>query len=156
MSEQEKSEAQSLVKENHETILATTFIGQLSTVRHKDGHISTNPVSYIWNGEELEISTLKGRMKYKNVLANPRATLCVVSPKNHMHYVEIRGTVRVVDDTDRAYLRYQFKKLAGMDAPEDMDPPGSERVVLYLRPEQVSSPVLYGGRFDDQGSQVAE
>ena len=139
----------SLINEKHEVILSTTFIGIFSTIRHNDGRVSSNPVSFIWNGEEFEVSTLKGRMKYKNLLANPCATLCVISPENHMHYVEVRGTVRMVDDPDRAYLRYQFKKLAGEEAPEDMDPPDSERVILYLRPEQLSSPVLYGGRFDN-------
>ena len=51
-----------LVNESHEELLNSTFIGTLSTVRHNDGRISTNPVSYIWNGQEIEISTLKGRM----------------------------------------------------------------------------------------------
>ena len=140
----------SLIAQRHEQIFATTFIGTLSTIRYTDGHISSNPVSYIWNGTELEISTLKGRMKYKNLVANPLATLCVVSPNNHSQYVEVRGKVRMVDDPDREYLRYQFKKLSGgEEAPDDMDPPGAERVILYLRPEQVSSPVLYGGRFDE-------
>ena len=148
MNDQSKKDPSALVTEKHEAILATNFLGTLSTIRHNDGRVSTNPVSFIWNGKEIEISTLKGRMKYKNLLANPSATICVISPKNPMSYVEIRGTVRLVDDPDREYLRYQFKKLSGEDVPEDMDPPGAERVTLYLQPEQVSSPVLYGGRFD--------
>ena len=142
-----------LITEAHESIFATSFIGLLSTIRHGDGHVSTNPVSYIWNGSELEISTIKSRMKYKNLLANPNATLCVVSPHNHMHYVEVRGTVRIEEDADRAYLAYQFEKLAGEPLPEDIDPPGTERVVLYLTPQQVSSPSLYSGRFDDLGAE---
>ena len=137
-----------VLTQRQESILASTFIGALSTIRHNDGCIATNPVSFIWNGQEMEMSTLKSRMKYKNVVANPSATICVISPENHMAYVEIRGTVRTVDDPDREYLRYNFMKLSGEEPPEEMDPPGSERVTLYLRPEQVSSPVLYGGRFD--------
>ena len=137
-----------MINEQHEEILHSTFLGVLSTLRHNDGRISTNPVSFLWNGEEVEISTLKSRMKYKNLVANPAATICVTHPTNHMRYVEIRGTVRIVDDADRQYLRYQFKKLSGEEPPEDMDPPDAQRVIIYLRPEQVSSPVLYGGRFD--------
>ena len=64
-----------LIKPQHEEVLASTVIGCLSTLRHKDGRISTNPVSYRWNGSEIEISSLKGRMKYKNMVAEPRATL---------------------------------------------------------------------------------
>lgn len=150
MDDQGNNQNNPLINRKHEAILTQTFIGALSTIRHNDGRISTNPVSYIWNGKEIEVSTLKGRMKYKNLVANPSATLCVISPQDHMQYVEIRGSVRIVDDPDRDYLRYQFKKLAGEDLPEDMDPPGAERVVLYLLPEQISSPVLYGGRFDNK------
>ena len=137
-----------MVNDKQEQILTDNFIGLLSTIRHSDGYISTNPVSFIWNGQAIEVSTLKSRVKYKNLLANPQATLCVVSPKDPMQYVEIRGQVRIEEDADKSYVRWQFKKLSGYDMPEDMDPPGSERVVIYLEPEQVSSPSLYGGRFD--------
>ena len=137
-----------LVKSEHEAILSQTSLATLSTIRYNDGHITTNPVSYIWNGEEIEISTLKNRMKYKNLCANPLATVCIVSPSDPMKYVEIRGRVKLVDDPAREYIRAAFEKVSGHKMPEDMDPPNSERVTLYLRPEQVSSPVLYGGRFD--------
>lgn len=139
-----------LVKPQHEDVLASTVIGCLSTLRHKDGRISTNPVSYRWNGSELEISTLKGRMKYRNMVEDPRATLCVVSPTDPMHYVEIRGSVRLVDDPDRSLFTAHFRATSGgIEPPDGMDAPGSERVMIYLTPEQVSSPQMYGGQFDD-------
>lgn len=137
-----------LIKTQHEELFKNTPVGILSTIRHNDGRISSNPVSYLWNGEELEISTLKNRMKFKNLVANPSATLCVMSPLDFMQYVEVRGIVRMVDDPDREYFLYHFKTRSGQDAPEGMDAPDAERVTLYLRPEQVSSPVLYGGRFN--------
>ena len=39
-------------------ILNSTFLGNLSTLRHSDGYISTNPVSFHWTGEEIERSPL--------------------------------------------------------------------------------------------------
>lgn len=134
--------------DDQEEILRTTFIAMLSTVRHNDGRISTNPVSFLWDGQEVGISTLKNRMKYKNLVANPQATACIISPDDHMRYVEIRGVVRLEDDPDKSYLRKNFMTLMGVEPPPDMDPPEAERATLYLRPEQVSSPVLYGGRFN--------
>lgn len=130
-----------------EAILSTTFIAMLSTIRHNDGRVSTNPVTFLWDGDEIGISTLKSRMKYKNLVANPAATVCVISPDDHMRYVEIRGTVRFEDDPDRSYLRKNFLTLMGVEPPENLDPPDAERVTLYLKPEQVSSPVMYGGQF---------
>lgn len=142
--------AEPLIKPHHEEVLASTVIGCLSTLRHKDGRVSTNPVSFQWNGSEIEISTLKGRTKYGNMVADPRATLCVISPRDPMHYVEVRGRVRLVDDLDRALFTAHFRATSGgIEPPEGMDPPGSERAMIYLTPEQVSSPVMYGGRFDD-------
>jgi PPOX class probable F420-dependent enzyme len=143
---------ESLVQPRHEALLASTVIGCLSTLRHTDGRISTNPVSYRWNGAQIEISTLKGRMKYKNMVADPRATLCVVSPRDPMHYVEMRGRVRLVDDPDRSLFAAHFRATSGgIEPPEGMDAPGAERVMIYLTPEQVSSPQMYGGQFDDFG-----
>ncbi len=130
-------------------ILNSTFLGNLSTLRHNDGYISTNPVSFHWTGEEIEISTLKSRMKYKNLVADPRATFCVIVPQNHMSYVEVRVSVRFVDDPEASLMRESFFRITGEYPPEDLDPPGSERVMLFLKPEQVSSPKLYGGRLDD-------
>ena len=45
---------QSPIKPQHEAVLSTTVIGCFSTVRHNDGRVSTNPVSYLWNGKEFE------------------------------------------------------------------------------------------------------
>ncbi len=144
--------ADAKVKPEHVEVLNSTVIGCFSTLRHNDQRVSTNPVSYRWNGAEIEISTLKGRMKYKNMAANPQATLCVVSPSDPMHYVEVRGSVRLVDDPDRSLFTAHFRATSGgIEPPEGMDPPGSERAMIYLTPEQVSSPVMYGGQFDDFG-----
>ena len=144
--------ADATLKPEHVELLNSTVIGCFSTVRHNDQRVSTNPVSYRWNGEAIEISTLKGRMKYKNMVADPRATLCVVSPRDPMHYVEVRGAVRLVDDPDRSLFSAHFRATSGgIEPPEGMDPAGSERAMIYLTPEQVSSPVMYGGQFDDFG-----
>lgn len=139
-----------LINPRHEAVLNSTVIGCLSTLRHRDGRVSTNPVGYRWNGSEIEISTLKGRMKYRNMVADPRATLCVISPQDPMHYVEIRGRVRLVDDPDRALFKAHFRATSGgNEPPEGMDAPDAERAMIYLTPEQVSSPELYGGQFDN-------
>jgi PPOX class probable F420-dependent enzyme len=147
---------QSLIKPQHEAILATTPIGCLTTVRHNDGRVSTNPVSFLWNGEQFEISTLKGRMKYRNLMADPQAALCVVSARDPMHYVEVRGTVRIQDDPDRVLFAEHFRRTSGgVEPPAGLDPPDAERVMLFLTPEQVSSPTMYGGQLDDFGNKFS-
>lgn len=135
------------IPEQYHALLDRCHQAMLSTIRHTDGLISTNPVGYVWEDGGIRISTIKARMKYKNLLANPLATFCVISPDDVMEYLEIRGYATVEDDEDKRFSRKQFKRGAGVEPPEDMDPPGTERVIITLHPQQVSSPKLYGGRF---------
>ena len=135
------------IPEAHHETLESTTIALMSTIRHKDGLISTNPVGFVWDGESIRISTTKDRVKYRNLVANPNITFCAVDPVNPMKYVEIRGTASLTDDTDKSFLETTFTS-AGMEMPDDLEPPETERVVIRIHPEQCSSPVLYGGRFD--------
>lgn len=140
-------------KEKHALIESQMF-GMLSTLRAKDGLLTTNPVSYTWEDETFKISTLKSRMKYKNIVADPRVAFCIQSASNVMDYLEIRGFATVEDDPDATLVHKQFMHAYGEPPPADMDPPNAERVIITLHPEQVSSPNLYGGRFDDDGSKT--
>ncbi len=130
-------------------LLSENAIGLLSTVREKDGLISTHPVGYVWDGKRVRVSTLSSRVKVSNLRADPRVTMCVVASGDVMRYVEIRGRASLADDPDRSFFREQFRRgTGGQEAPEGLDPPNAERVVITIHPEQVSSPSQYGGRFE--------
>lgn len=135
----------------YDALLRSTFFAMLSTIRHTDGLISTNPVGFVWDGECIRISTLKSRIKYKNLRANSLVTFCLMSPTNIMSYIEVRGHATLTDDVDRSFSRLQFMTgSGGQEPPADMDPPEAERVIITIHPQQVSSPTLYGGRFDQK------
>jgi len=135
----------------YDALLRSNFVGLLSTIRHNDGLISTNPVGFVWDGERIRISTLKSRLKYKNLLADPRVTFCLMSPQNIMSYIEVRGHALLEDDPDRSFSRLQFRYgSGGQEPPADLDPPEAERAIIIIQPRQVSSPTLYGGRFDQK------
>ena len=121
------------------------FQSTVSTIRHSDGLISTTPVTFDWDGEFVRFSTLKSRVKYKNLLANPRVTLCIVSPTDFTRYIEIRGTAEMTDDPGGEFSRAIFKRLTGQDD-FSLDPPGAERVTVKIIPLTISTPSLYGGR----------
>ena len=138
------------IPEAHQALLAAHNYGLLSTIRKKDGLISTNPVSYVWDKEQacVLISTIKSRLKYVNLQANPTVSFCVINASDHTKYVELRGFASLEDDTDRSFLRRQFRETSGgEEAPADLDPPEAERVIVRIHPQQSSSPLLYGGRF---------
>jgi PPOX class probable F420-dependent enzyme len=133
----------------HGEILAANRIGMMSTLRHKDGLITTNPVGYLFEDGCVRISTIKGRVKYDNLLANPTVTLCVVDQADTMRYVELRGFATIEEDPDRSFLHHTFRA-ADMEPPNDLDPDGTERVIVRIHPQQSSSPVMYGGRFGQE------
>ena len=90
---------------------------------------------------------MNNRVKYTNLQANPLVSFCLVSQHNVMEYIEIRGYATLGDDSDRSFFRQQYQLGAGADQPADLDPPGSQHIVITIHPQQVSSPTLYGGRF---------
>jgi PPOX class probable F420-dependent enzyme len=136
------------IPEHCRDLLDENSLGLMTTIRHNDGRPSTNPVGYVWDGECVRVSTIKSRMKYKNLVANPTITFCVVDGNDLTRYVELRGRASLEDDPDKSFLRRQFIRQSGGDEPPaDLDPPEAERVTIRIHPEQVSAPELYGGRF---------
>ena len=136
------------IPDSHLDILENEFIAMTSTIRHKDGLVSTNPVTFDWDGEQLRFSTLKQRVKYRNLLANPQITICIMSSENVTRYIEIRGHAELEDDPEGAFQQAVWKKHTGEDE-FTLDPPGSERVIVTVVPEQVSTPTLYGGQLSE-------
>ncbi|MFU8765956.1 MAG: PPOX class F420-dependent oxidoreductase [Haliea sp.] len=136
------------IPEHNHALLENSFFGVLTTIRAKDGLLSSNPVGFVWDGQQIRISTLKSRLKYQNLAADDRVAFCVVSKTNIMDYVEIRGHASLEDDKDRSFFRRQFMAgSGGAEPPENLDAPDAERVIITIHPRQVSSPRLYGGRF---------
>ncbi len=132
------------------------FLAMLTTLR-ADGLLSTNPVGYVWDGVHIRVSTLRSRVKCKNILADDRVTFCVQSPTNPMDYVEVRGHATIEDDSDRSFFRRQFARgTGGEEPPEGLDPPDAQRVIIVIHPQQVSAPKVYGDTFDDRANSKKE
>lgn len=132
------------IPDSHKDILKKAIWGMVTTIRHKDGLPSTNPVSIDWNGEVIRFSTLKQRVKYRNLEKNPVLTVCVMDPQDMTRYIELRGHAELEDDPDGSLNRAIYRRLMGEEF--TLDEPGAERVIVTLIPEQVSAPLLYGGQ----------
>jgi PPOX class probable F420-dependent enzyme len=137
-----------MVPASHLAILETAPLAMVSTIRHKDGQISTNPVGFDWDGESFRFSTLKERVKYTNLLHNPLLTVCILDPVDATRYIEIRGVAEITDDPQGTLNKKVYRKSRGQDAEFDLDGPGVHRVIVTLLPHQVSAPLLYGGRLE--------
>jgi PPOX class probable F420-dependent enzyme len=137
-------EKRPVIPESHLDIMEG-FQATVSTVRHRDGLISTTPDTFDWDGEFVRFSTLKSRVKYNNLLANPQITLCIIAPSDFTRYIEIRGTAELTDDPGGAFNLAIFKRLTGMDD-FPYDEADAQRVTVKIIPSQISTPSLYGGQ----------
>src|ERR1700683_932829 len=58
-------------------------------------------LSVVWaklDGDDLLVSTIKGRRKYANLLREPRASALVYPADDPYRYAEIRGQVAITED----------------------------------------------------------
>lgn len=101
-----------------------------------DGSPQTSVVWIARDGDDLLFSTLRDRAKARNLARDPRASVSVWSSDNEESYAEIRGTVTIVEDVDRALANTLARKYHGRDFPADA--PGQVRVVLRLTPTKVT------------------
>jgi len=93
--------------------------------------------SVIWvkrDGDDVLFSTIRGRLKTRNMEREPRVSLCLYYPRDPYQYVEIRGEVSLseqggdalIDELSRAY-----------DGKPWSPQPHQVRVVCRVRPTKV-------------------
>lgn len=96
-------------------------------------------VTVVWtkrDGDDILISTVRGRRKERNLRARPQATVFVLDPENPWHYVEVRGTVTLEDDPEKKLIHELSHKYVG--EPYRRDRPEDERVIIRVTPTKVN------------------
>ena len=121
-------------------ILTDKPIGHLATIR-PDGRLSVTPVSLMWDGTHVRVSTVKSRQKYRSLVRDPRVAISVPHRNNPNRYVELRGIAELTDDTDRSFINSVSRHYMNVDV-YPFDPPGAERVTITIHAEQVSAPEI--------------
>ena len=116
-------------------LLEAPLTASLTTIG-PDGAPHTAPVWFLLDGSEILLSTFEGMQKHRNVERDPRVSLCLVDPDEPMRYVELRGSVVVEDDPDKALPDRIVQKHGYSDAAA-FDRPDRRRVVFRLRPTKV-------------------
>lgn len=102
-----------------------------------DGTPQVTPVWVDFDGEFVLINTAKGRQKDRNVRRNPRVGVEIMDPDNSGHYVQVRGQVvelletGALEHADRLARKYTGQPYPAL-------PEGQVRVVIKIRPDQVS------------------
>jgi PPOX class probable F420-dependent enzyme len=104
-----------------------------------DGTPQSTPVWVDFDGTHVRINTARGRIKDKNLQANPRVALSILDPDNPYRYIQVRG--RVTEMTERgadAHIDALAKKYLGQDTYPHRRP-GEVRVTVKIVPERVQT-----------------
>lgn len=114
-----------------------TFV-HLAT-RMPDGSPQVSPVWIDLVGDHILVNSAKGRIKDKNMRADPRVALSATDPDNPYRALMIRGrVVKITEDGAEAHIDKMAKKYLG----EDKYPfrrSGEKRVLYYVDPVKVAT-----------------
>jgi PPOX class probable F420-dependent enzyme len=88
------------------------------------------------DGDDLVMSTIEGRVKHRNMVRDPRASVTVIDSADPEHYVELRGRVTMTPDIGSQVDNQLSWKYDGKD--KDPDRPGAVRVVVRMVVEKVT------------------
>jgi PPOX class probable F420-dependent enzyme len=116
--------ARELIDGPHTAILSTA---------NRDGRPQSSVIFVKPAGGTVVFSTIRGRLKTRNMERDPRVSLLVLARSGR--YVEIRGHVDISDDPDKALLREMYERY--MDGATPPPEPEAERVVVRMHPEKL-------------------
>lgn len=107
------------------------------TTLNPDGSPHTTPLWIDRDGDVLRVNTAEGRVKHRNVVRDPRVSICMIDPDDPMHVMAVRGTVTEVttdgadDHIDHLAHKYTGERRFGARAP------GQVRLLLRIRVDEV-------------------
>jgi PPOX class probable F420-dependent enzyme len=97
-------------------------------------------LSVVWvtrEGNDVLISTVQGRQKHKNLVANPRISLLIYPRDNPYEYLEIRGIASMTELGGRELIDALNRKYTGGDRYTMDDGTDNVRVVVRVTPQRV-------------------
>jgi PPOX class probable F420-dependent enzyme len=103
---------------------------------NRDGDPQTSVVWIAREENAVVFSTTAGRQKGRNLARDPRISLTVFDIENPYQTVEIRGTVELTEDPEKALSRKLSQKYLGEDPPAE----SAEvlRLIVRVIPQKVS------------------
>jgi PPOX class probable F420-dependent enzyme len=107
----------------------------LATV-NADGSPQTTVHWIARDGDDVLMSTVKGRRHHRNLERDPRVSILVIDPEDPYRYVEVRGTASLTEEGGRELIDQLSRKYRGTDY--QWDKPDAVRVVIRVPPEHVS------------------
>ena len=123
------------IPEEYHDLLAdeTRAYAVLGTIM-PDGSPQATPVWFSTDGEYILLNSLKGRIKDRNMRAEPRIALTILDPEDVLRYYQVRGrVVEITEEGGRAHIDALAKKYTGADK-FTWGPPDDARVIYKVLP----------------------
>ncbi len=128
---------QKLSEEQREIFSKKAFV-HLAT-RMKDGSPQVSPVWVDTEGDHIVVNSATGRLKDRNMRADPRVALSVTDPDDPYSAVMIRGrVVKITEEGADAHIDKMAKKYLGQDQ-YPYRTSDEVRVLYYIEPERVGT-----------------
>lgn len=102
-----------------------------------DGSPQTSVVWITRDGDDLLVSTVKGRLKDRNLRRDPRASISVFDSEDPYSYFEARGTVTFTEENGFKLINDLSLKYTGKDYTGD-EGTDNVRVIVRLTPEKLT------------------
>jgi PPOX class probable F420-dependent enzyme len=97
-------------------------------------------LSVVWierDGDDVLVSTIKGRQKHRNIDREPKVTVLVYPKDSPYEYAEIRGTATMSDEGGRELIDRLCTKYTGGERYTGDDGTDNVRVVVRIEPTKV-------------------
>jgi PPOX class probable F420-dependent enzyme len=107
----------------------------LATI-NADGSPQTTVHWVARDGDDVLMSTVKGRRHARNLERDPRVSVLLISPENPYSYLEVRGTATLTEEGGRELIDALARKYRGAERYE-WDTPENVRVVIRVPPGHV-------------------
>jgi PPOX class probable F420-dependent enzyme len=104
-----------------------------------DGSPQVTPVWIDFDGNHLLVNSAKGRVKDRNMRANPRVALSIQDPENPYRYLQVRGSVTEITEAGAdGHIDKMAKKYMNLEK-YPLRAPGEVRVLYKITPEKIST-----------------
>jgi PPOX class probable F420-dependent enzyme len=113
-------------------LLGETQLAHVATVG-PDGAPHVTPVWVDTDGEHIVFNTAKGRVKYRDLLHDPRVAVSVADRGNDYRTLWVKGTAEFVEEGADAHIDKMAKKYLGVDE-YPLRRPGEVRVIVLVTP----------------------
>jgi PPOX class probable F420-dependent enzyme len=104
-----------------------------------DGQPQVTPVWAAYDGDDILLSTLESRQKFRNLSKDPHATVLIFPMSDPYVYAELRGEVTMTREGGRELI--DRLSVAYTGDPYPVEPPEEIRVVVRLKITKVAGRV---------------